>query len=59
MRQKSAEYLESGKDADIAIFSGNPMEVFTKTLMTLIDGRVVYHDASIPDVDCGAITLPQ
>ena len=35
--------LEKGKDADIAIFSGNPMEVFTRTLYTIIDGEVVYE----------------
>lgn len=35
--------LEAGKDADIAIFSGNPMEIFTETLYTIIDGRVVYE----------------
>lgn len=35
--------LEPGKDADIAIFNGNPMEVFTKTLYTIIDGQVVYE----------------
>lgn len=34
--------LEAGKDADIAIFDGNPMEVFTNTLYTIIDGKVVY-----------------
>ncbi len=34
--------LEVGKDADIAIFDGNPMEVFTRTLYTIIDGQVVY-----------------
>lgn len=34
--------LEPGKDADIAIFDGNPMEIFTKTLYTIIDGRIVY-----------------
>lgn len=51
--------LEPGKDADIAIFNGNPMEVFTKTLMTLIDGKIVYHDPSVPDVDSDKITLPQ
>lgn len=34
--------LEPGKDADIAIFDGNPMEVFTKTKYTLINGDVVY-----------------
>jgi len=36
--------LEPGKDADIAIFSGNPMEVFTRTLYTVIDGEVVYEE---------------
>lgn len=35
--------LVSGKDADIAIFDGNPMEIFTKTLYTIIDGEVVYE----------------
>lgn len=35
--------LEVGKDADIAIFTGNPMEVFTETLYTIIDGEVVYE----------------
>lgn len=35
--------IEVGKDADIAIFDGNPMEIFTKTLYTIIDGRVVYE----------------
>jgi imidazolonepropionase-like amidohydrolase len=34
--------IEEGKDADLAIFSGNPMEVFTKTWYTLIDGNLVY-----------------
>lgn len=34
--------LEVGKDANIAIFDGNPMEVFTHTLYTIIDGRIVY-----------------
>ena len=35
--------IEKGKDADIAIFDGNPMEVFTKTLYTIIDGKIVYN----------------
>lgn len=34
--------LAPGKDADIAIFTGNPTEVFTRTLYTLIDGVIVY-----------------
>lgn len=36
--------LEEGKDADIAVFDNNPMEVFTRCLMTIIDGRIVYED---------------
>ena len=35
--------LEVGKDADIAIFSGNPMEVFTQTIYTIIDGDIAYN----------------
>ncbi len=35
--------LEPGKDADIAIFDGNPMEVFTNTLYTIINGQIVYQ----------------
>ncbi len=34
--------LEVGKDADIAIFDGNPMEALTQTLYTIIDGKIVY-----------------
>jgi len=35
--------LEIGKDADIAIFDGNPLEVFTKVYCTLIDGEIAYQ----------------
>lgn len=35
--------IEEGKDADIAIFDGNPMEVFTNTIYTIIDGKVIYN----------------
>ena len=35
--------LEVGKDADIAIFTGNPMEVFTHTMYTIIDGKIIYE----------------
>ena len=37
--------LREGKDADIAIYSGNPLEVFTKTLYTIIDGQIIYEDS--------------
>lgn len=35
--------IEIGKDGDIAIFSGSPMEVATETLATIIDGKLVYQ----------------
>lgn len=35
--------LEVGKDADIAIFTSNPMEVFARTRYTVINGEVVYR----------------
>lgn len=38
--------ISPGKDADIAIFTGNPMEIFTETLYTLIDGKIVYDSQS-------------
>ena len=34
--------LEVGKDADIAIFDGNPMETFTNCIYTIINGNVVF-----------------
>lgn len=35
--------LEAGKDADIAVFTGNPMEVFSETLFTIINGSIIYQ----------------
>ena len=42
--------LAVGKDGDIAIYNGNPMEVFTRTLCTIIDGKIVYYDE-----ECGLL----
>lgn len=41
--------LAPGKDADIAVFDGNPMEVFTPTRYTLIDGKIVFSADSEAD----------
>lgn len=45
--------LDVGKDADIAIFTGNPMEVFTETLYTIVNGEIVYQrdDDSLTNKD--------
>ncbi|MEX1377097.1 MAG: amidohydrolase [Eubacteriales bacterium] len=34
--------LEVGKDADIAIYNGNPLEIKTKAVKVFVDGNVVY-----------------
>ncbi len=34
--------LRPGKDADLAVFSGNPLEIFTDNLYTVINGKVVW-----------------
>lgn len=40
--------IEVGKDADIAIFKGNPLlDVDYETAMTIIDGKVVYRNAKV------------
>lgn len=43
--------LKKGKDADVVIFNGNPLEIATKVMCTLIDGEIVYADESfsLPD----------
>lgn len=35
--------IEPGKDADIAIFDGNPMQTLTRCLCTIIDGHIAYR----------------
>ena len=40
--------IEEGKDADIAIFKGNPLtDLGYETVMTLIEGQVVYKNSKI------------
>jgi len=38
--------LEVGKDADIIILDGSPLELKTKVLYTIINGSIVYHARS-------------
>jgi imidazolonepropionase-like amidohydrolase len=40
--------LQVGMDADIAIFTDNPLKVDTRTLCTLVDGKIVYAEQSFP-----------
>lgn len=34
--------LKKGKDADIAVFSGSPLAIETRTLWTVVNGEIVY-----------------
>lgn len=34
--------IEEGKDADIVIMDGNPFDLYSNTLYTIIDGNIVY-----------------
>jgi imidazolonepropionase-like amidohydrolase len=51
--------LDVGKDADLAIFNGHPLNTFSKCVMTLIDGEVVFEDSRPEPVeDASTLTLP-
>lgn len=40
--------ISKGKDADITVFDGNPMNINSRVLMTLINGKIVYHIKDTP-----------
>lgn len=37
--------LEVGKDGDVALFNGHPLDTFSKCVMTIIEGDVYFEDA--------------
>jgi imidazolonepropionase-like amidohydrolase len=37
--------LEVGKDGDVALFNGHPLDTYSKCVMTLIDGEVFFEGA--------------
>ncbi|MGD2111280.1 MAG: amidohydrolase family protein [Phycisphaerae bacterium] len=52
--------LETGKDADIAIFNGHPLSAFSKCVMTLIDGEVYFEDRRPqPTEPCETPSVPE
>jgi imidazolonepropionase-like amidohydrolase len=48
--------IEVGKDGDLAIFNGHPLNTFSKCVMTLIEGEVYFEDAR-PEPTVAADTL--
>ena len=45
--------IEVGKDGDLAIFNGHPLDSFSKCVMTLIDGEI-YFEHPLPQRDAPA-----
>lgn len=35
--------IEVGKDADIAVFDGDPFKAKTRTFMTIVNGKIAYR----------------
>ncbi|MSQ79676.1 MAG: amidohydrolase [Flavobacteriaceae bacterium] len=42
---KQTGSIKEGKDADLVIWNGNPLSIYSKVLMTFVDGQLLY-DAS-------------
>lgn len=41
--------IEVGKHADLAIFNGHPLSSYSRCVMTLVDGEVVFEKRDVPD----------
>lgn len=39
--------LKIGFDADIVIYNGNPLNILSKVLMTIINGKIIYTDKNL------------
>jgi len=56
--------LEAGKDGDVAIYDGHPLNTFSRCVMTLIDGEVFFEDPRLqPETErrmpvAGGLELP-
>jgi imidazolonepropionase-like amidohydrolase len=40
--------IEEGKDADIAVFSGHPFNIYSQVELTIVDGEIVYDRSQEP-----------
>lgn len=41
--------IEIGKDADLVMFSGRPLDALSRVVYTIIDGKIVYQKAAKAD----------
>ncbi|MGH7340096.1 MAG: amidohydrolase family protein, partial [Candidatus Rokuibacteriota bacterium] len=47
--EKLAGSIEVGKHADLALFNGHPLSPYSRCVMTLIDGEVVFEKRDVPN----------
>ncbi|MGB0717045.1 MAG: amidohydrolase family protein, partial [Phycisphaerae bacterium] len=51
--------LEIGKDGDLAIFNGHPLNTFARNVMTVIDGEVFFQDKDRTPIEpCATVRHP-
>ncbi len=39
--------VEVGKDADLVLFDGDPLDMYSETMMTIIEGKIVYRSEKL------------
>ncbi len=51
--------IETGKDADLVLFNGHPLNSLSRVEMTLVDGEVYFQRPTSPGrTDCQSVLLP-
>jgi len=55
--EKLAGSIEAGKHADLALFNGHPLSPYSRCVMTLIDGEVVFEKRDVPTRSTAAFNI--
>ena len=56
--EKRIGSIEVGKDADLAIFNGHPLNSYARCEMTLVEGEVYFQRAGFGKVKAGEFKVP-
>ncbi len=56
--EKRLGAIEPGKDADLVLFNGHPLNSYSRPEMTLIDGEVYYQHSAKPEAFAAAQPAP-
>jgi imidazolonepropionase-like amidohydrolase len=52
-----AGILAAGMDADLSLFNGHPLSPYSRCVLTLVDGEVVFEDRDVPDRSTKGFTV--